>query len=309
MTRQGASRRAEQLPFARALPCETTFGVTFYGVRGSTPCHGDDIVGYGGNTSCVMVDVPGSTPIIFDMGTGLRYFGETRDQNEPFHGTFLLSHLHWDHIQGLPFFGPMLAPGADINVFAPIQADGRTVEQVFSDTIKPPLFPIDLAHLPGSLRFRELLDAEFEFPHPSGDPDDAIRVMSRSIPHVGPTVGYRVTWRGRSVVYMSDHQQPCDGSFSATDGALELCRNADLLIHDAQYTPDEFERRCDWGHCTLDYAVWLAAEAGVRRLALFHHDPSHDDVRLDELVAEAVEAGRRRGVEVFGARERMTVHP
>ncbi len=293
---------------SRARTC-TAVGVKFLGVRGSTPCHGDEIVGYGGNTSCVALEIPGADPILFDMGTGLRYYGAAWPESAPFRGTFLLSHLHWDHIQGLPFFSPILKSDADIEVYAPTQEDGRPIKQVFTDTIRPPLFPIDLAHLPGSMRFHDLLDDEFEIAHPSGDALDAIHVMSRSIPHVGATVGYRVTWRGRSVVYMSDHQMPVDGSFAATEGALELCRGADLVIHDAQYTPEEFAERRDWGHCTLEYAVWLAAEAGARRLALFHHDPSHDDARLDELVEAAVEDGRRRGVEVFASREGMVVEP
>ncbi|MEM1335556.1 MAG: MBL fold metallo-hydrolase, partial [Actinomycetota bacterium] len=215
--------------------------MTFYGVRGSTPCHGDDIVRYGGNTSCVALHVPGADPILFDMGTGLRYFGACRPADETFRGTFLLSHLHWDHIQGLPFFGPILQPAAEIDVYAPAQPDHRTVAGVFADTIRPPLFPIDLSALPGTMRFHDLFDDAFELDHPSGDPNDAIRVTSRFIPHVGPTLGYRVEWRGRSVVYMSDHQMPCDGSFEATPGALDLCRDADLVIHDAQYTPEEFE--------------------------------------------------------------------
>ena len=285
----------------------STFAVTFHGVRGSTPCHGSDILRYGGNTSCVSLNVPGADPIVFDMGTGLRYFGAGRPAGAAYRGTFLLSHLHWDHIQGLPFFGPILRDDSEIDVFAPEQEGDLRVADVFANTIKPPLFPINLSLLPGVMRFHDVGDGWFELPHPSGDPDDTIRVLARTIPHVGPTVGYRVEWRGRSVVYMSDHQMPHDGSLSATDGALELCRDADLVIHDAQYTPDEFVDRSDWGHCTIDFAVWLAVTSGVRRLALFHHDPSHDDDRLDELVAAAVKCGGVGGVEVFGATEGATV--
>ena len=115
--------------------------------------------------------------------------------------------------------------------------------------------------------------------------------------------GYRVTAGGTSIAYLSDHQQPSDGSFRATDGAMELCRDADVLVHDAQYTPSEFARKSDWGHCMIEYAVWLAAEAGVRTLVLFHHDPAHDDDFLDVLVAAAGTCGRKRGVDVIGARE------
>ena len=276
--------------------------VTFHGVRGSTPCHGPEIVKYGGNTSCVSLDIPGADPILFDLGTGLRYFGANWPADEPFVGTCLLSHLHWDHIQGIPFFTPLLRPGSEVSLFAPTQLAGLTVEQVFADTIKPPLFPVDLAALPGSVAFHEVLDDEFTIGE-SGD----IAVIARQIPHVGNTVGFRVEWNGASVAYLSDHQMPCDGTLSATQGALDLCAGADLIIHDAQFTPEEFVGKCDWGHCTIDYAVWLAAETGAKRLALFHHDPSHHDDELDELFAAAVEAGTRVGVEVFGAREGQTV--
>lgn len=284
------------------MPVAGSTGMTasFHGVRGSTPCHGSEILRYGGNTSCVTLRIPGADPIVLDLGTGLRYFGADQSAGVPFRGVCLLSHLHWDHIQGLPFFTPLLTDGAEVTVYAPSQANGSTVEQVFADTIKPPLFPIDLAKLPGSISFEEVGDSDVVI---DGGDAGEIRVMSRVIPHIGRTVGYRIEWNGVSVAYLSDHQQPCDGSFMASPGALDLCRGVDLLIHDAQYTPTEFEAKCDWGHCTVGFAVWLAAEAGAKRLALFHHDPSHDDDTLDALVAAAKSDGEACGVDVFGAAE------
>ncbi|MET0908850.1 MAG: MBL fold metallo-hydrolase [Ilumatobacteraceae bacterium] len=274
--------------------------VTFHGVRGSTPCHGREIVRYGGNTSCVSVDVPGHKPIVFDLGTGLRYFGQSLSADEPLSATCLLSHLHWDHIQGLPFFKPLLKDGSDVHIYAPVQEGDLTVEQVFADTIKPPLFPIHFTMLPGMINFHEVWHDEFTI-------GDDIDVMARPIPHVGNTVGYRMTWQGTSITYMSDHQMPVDGAFNATAGAIELCRDADLLIHDAQYTPSEFADKSTWGHCTVEYAVWLAAECGVRKLALFHHDPAHHDDLMDVLAAAATDCGRKMGVEVFAAREGLVV--
>jgi phosphoribosyl 1,2-cyclic phosphodiesterase len=274
--------------------------VTFHGVRGSTPCHGQEIVRYGGNTSCVALDIPGQRPIIFDLGTGLRYFGQRCSLDEPFAATCLLTHLHWDHIQGLPFFKPLLRDGSDICIYAPVQDGDLTVEDVFADTIKPPLFPIHFAMLPGMIQFNEVWNEEFTL-------GDEIEVMSRSIPHVGNTLGYRVTWGGTSVTYISDHQMPTDGSFSATQGALDLCRNADVLIHDAQYTPSEFREKSNWGHCTIEYAVWLAAETGVKQLVLFHHDPAHNDDILDILSAAAIDCGTKMGVEVIAAREGLVL--
>jgi phosphoribosyl 1,2-cyclic phosphodiesterase len=282
-----------------ARVAESGIRVTFHGVRGSTPCHGADVLGYGGNTSCVSVRVPRHEPIVFDMGTGLRYFGLTLPSDRPFHGTCLVSHLHWDHIQGLPFFTPILRDGATIQVVAPRQEPPRTAAQMFAEAIGPPLFPVHLVTLPGTIGFREVTDDEFTI--------GEVEVVSRLIPHVGPTCGYRITHGGLSVAYLSDHQMPSDGSFSATDGALELCRDADLVIHDAQYTPEEFANKSDWGHCTVDYAVWLAGEAGAERLALFHHDPMHDDATIDRLAASAAECGAANGVTVFAAREGETI--
>ena len=132
-------------------------------------------------------------------------------------------------------------------------------------------------------------------------------MKARSIPHIGRTIGYRLTWRGASVAYLSDHQMPTDGSFGVEPGAMELCAGADLLIHDAQYTPAEFARKRDWGHCTIEYAVWLAAEAGVGTLALYHHDPSHHDDAMDILVSDAIACGRKLGVDVIAAREGLCV--
>jgi phosphoribosyl 1,2-cyclic phosphodiesterase len=297
----GGTRRTYRLLIgetADSVAASSGMAVTFHGVRGSTPCHGDEIARYGGNTSCVSVEIPGHDPFLFDLGTGLRYFGLALSEGEPFRGTCLLTHLHWDHIQGLPFFKPVLHEGADVSIYAPWQVGDLSVEEIFADTIKPPLFPIHFSMFPGAVRFHEIGDHEFSI----GD----VRLMSRLVPHVGNTVGYRVTWNGRSVAYISDHQMPADGSFSATDGVLDLCRDVDLLIHDSQYTPDEFKQKSDWGHCTPEFAVWLAGEAGVKRLALFHHDPAHDDDMLDDLIGQAIECGRSLGVEVFAARERQT---
>jgi phosphoribosyl 1,2-cyclic phosphodiesterase len=273
--------------------------VTFHGVRGSTPCHGDDIARYGGNTSCVSVDAPGQQPLFFDLGTGARYFGKTVMVDGPFHGVCLLSHLHWDHTQGLPFFPPLHHPDSTLDVYAPAQEDGRTVTEVFAETIRPPLFPVTVDQLPGTVRFHDTSDGEFRI----GD----MRVMSRMVPHIGPTLGFRVEWRGRSVAYLSDHQQPYDGSYGLSDGARELVEGVDLLIHDAQYTPHEFVKKATWGHCTVEYAVWLAQECGVRTLALFHHDPSRTDDALDELHRCAAGVGRLGGVEVVAAREGLTL--
>ena len=269
--------------------------ITFHGVRGSTPCHGDDIARYGGNTSCVSVVVEGEDPLLFDLGTGLRYFG--LGCSAPFRGTSLVSHLHWDHVQGLPFFSPLQHEDTHLTVYAPSEHDGRSAADVLAATICPPLFPIGLDGFPGEIEVRQPA-RHFRV--------GGFDVESTAVPHIGEALGYRVNRNGTSVAYISDHQQPTSGARIA-DGVFELCHGVDLLIHDAQYTPGEFARKSDWGHCTIEYAVWLAGEVGARRLALYHHDPTHDDDTIDRLTAGAVECGRAMGVEVFAAREGLAV--
>jgi ribonuclease BN (tRNA processing enzyme) len=229
----------------------------------------------------------------------LRYYGKQVPTDTLFRGNCLLTHLHWDHVQGLPFFAPLLREGSTLDVYGPSQDDGRTLEEVVSCTIRPPLFPVSVDELPGEVTFHDTSDGEFVIGEYS--------VMARLIPHLGPTLGFRVGLQELSVAYLSDHQQPFDGSYSAAPGALDLVRGVDLLIHDAQYTPTEFKAKATWGHCTIDYAVWLAAEAGAKRLALFHHDPSRRDDDLDKLLRCAVKSGEQRGVEVFAASEGLVV--
>ena len=239
------------------------------------------------------MSVPGHPPIIFDLGTGLRYFGRSQPTDGSFRGVCLLSHLHWDHTQGLPFFVPILRDGAHLDVYAPTQESGKSVHDSFCTFMQPPHFPIELSHLPGNVHFHDIGDDEFDL--------GEIHVMARLIPHIGNTLGFRVTWRGRSVAYLSDHQQPSDGSFSLAPGARELMEGADLVIHDAQYTQPEFAYKSDWGHCTTEFAVWAAAESHARTLALFHHDPMRSDDDLDDLLACMKKMGSRRDLAVVAA--------
>ena len=279
--------------------------VTFFGVRGSTPCQGDEVARYGGNTSCVAVDVPGQDSILLDLGTGARYFGMRCDDARPFRGTCLLSHAHCDHIQGLPFFPPILREGGTLDVYAP-EPDGDhthpsvgdgSIGEVLSAILRPPLFPVGLDAFPGSVTFHSIGASSFAI--------GSVDVMARYVPHIGPTLGFRLEWGGRTVAYLSDHQQPGVDVYTTTDEVRELCDGVDLLIHDAQYTRPEFAQRSTWGHSTVEYAVWVAKECGVRSLALYHHDPTHSDDQIDRLVAAANACAP--GLEVLAAREGLTI--
>ncbi len=273
--------------------------VTFYGVRGSTPCSCDSNRRYGGNTSCVVLEWPDRDPIILDLGTGLRVFGLTQPRDGSFRGTALVSHLHWDHVQGIPFFAPVLAEGAELDIYAPAQ-EGESLSEVVRTFMSPPYFPVEMDALPGTFRFHEVRDEVMDI--------GGVKVTAAAVPHIGPTVGYRVEDDGVSLAYVSDHQQPGVGSTSVAPSVLDLCEGVDLLIHDAQFDRAEFAEKATWGHCTVDYAVEVAVRAGAKRLVLFHHDPAHTDERIDELLAEASRSATARGVEeVIAASEQLTV--
>lgn len=271
--------------------------LTFYGVRGSCPCPSEANRRYGGNTACVSLIEPGYPPIVFDLGTGLRAFGETQPLDGSFVGTALVTHIHWDHVQGLPFFPPADRPGAVLDIYGPQQDDGSLAD-LFDGFMRPPYFPVTCADLRGDIRFHEVLKDEVSV--------GPAKVIVRPVPHNGPTVGYRVVWDGRIVTYISDHQAPLNLD-TVADSVVELAQGADVLIHDAQYTRREFEEKAHWGHCTIDYAVTVAAEARARKLVLFHHDPSHGDELIDELLAEARTLGERHGVEVTAAFEGLRI--
>ena len=274
--------------------------MTFYGVRGSTPCPCEANRRYGANTACVAVEVPGEDPVVFDIGTGLRFWGQHLAQDGSFHGSALVTHLHWDHVQGLPFFVPIDRPGATLDIYGPTP-DGEPTHlaDALIKFMQPPYFPIRPTDLRGEIRFHDVNDDEFKI--------GRAKITSRLVPHLGPTNGYRVDWAGVSVAYISDHQAPPNQD-SVPESVLELADDVDLLIHDAQYRPDEWEKKSHWGHCTVDYALLVAKEAGAKTLALFHHDPAHDDDEMDRLLEGARRSAERLGVEdVVAAAEGMTI--
>lgn len=251
---------------------------TFYGTRGSCACSGPEYARFGGNTSCVVLERPGKSPILLDAGSGARVYGQTLDMSVACDATILLTHLHYDHVLGLPFFAPATSDGSKLEVYGPVQAVG-TLAEAMHQLIQPPYFPVGLTDFAAKLNFSDVDNTTFMV--------EGAKITVRSVPHVGPTVGYRIETDDVSIAYVSDHQQPLDGSGSVAKSVLELCRDVDVLIHDAQFTTDEFVTRSTWGHCTVDYTVDVAIASGAKQLVLYHHDPLHTDEMLDEIVVKA----------------------
>jgi len=278
--------------------------ISYFGVRGSCPCSSDRYRRYGGNTSCVLVEVDGEPPLILDLGTGLRALGDhlqasLKASGMPLRATALLTHLHYDHVLGLPFFSPMRDPGALLDVYGPSQ-EGTSLGEVLAAMVKPPFFPVHMADFRGELRFHDLDGS-------SNLTVGSIQVTVCPILHIGHTLGFRIEADGRTLVYISDHQAPVDRR-TVDREVLELCEGADLLIHDAQYTDEEFVTLSDWGHSTAAYAVLLARESGVKRLSLFHHDPAHSDKDIDKILSHARHiAPRQSGLDVTAASEGSSV--
>ena len=246
----------------------------------------------------VSVEADPAFPLILDLGTGLsRFAAERAHPPNTYRATALVTHLHFDHVQGLPFFAPADEPGSAIDIYAPAQGD-VTLHEAFGNLIRPPYFPIRLDEFGATLRFHEVGSDTFSVGRAT--------VMARPVPHNGPTVGYRVECDGVTIAYVSDHQAPPDQA-TVPDPVLELCDGVDLLIHDAQYTQAEFARKPRWGHSTVDYAVLVARRAGARRLFLFHHDPSHGDDELDAIASYARGCAHGDLEEVVAAYEGLTV--
>jgi phosphoribosyl 1,2-cyclic phosphodiesterase/CheY-like chemotaxis protein len=257
--------------------------VRFFGTRGSIPTPGPNTVRYGGNTACVEVTSDSGTLVILDIGTGAFALGqELKASGQPIKGHVLISHTHWDHIQGLPFFAPFFAPGNEWDIYAP-RGLGSSLRETLSGQMQYTYFPVTLEQLGATIRYHDLVEGSLTI----GD----ILVEAHYLNHPALTLGYRLTADGASVVYASDHE-PHSVLAARGVGLLrgqdrrhaEFIAGADLVIHDGQFVADEYTEKVGWGHSTIEYALKVSRAGGVKRLALTHHDPLRTDDAIDSLV-------------------------
>jgi phosphoribosyl 1,2-cyclic phosphodiesterase len=262
-----------------------THPVTFWGTRGSIPTPGPDTARYGGNTACIGIGGRDGRLVILDAGSGLRPLGHElmKERSGVLAADILLSHTHWDHIQGLPFFKPLSSRSTSVNIYGAAQ-EGVPLKDILGRQMDPMVFPVPLNALAASLAVIEISEGEFEI--------DDFRVCTFRLRHPGTTLGYRLapSSGGREVAYLTDNELGPGGDYEeAPDWRARLVRfveGADTLIHDAMYLDQIIQARAGWGHSTPRQAVDLAAEGRCLRLVLFHHEPEHDDVAMDRLLAD-----------------------
>ncbi|HLA63861.1 MAG TPA: MBL fold metallo-hydrolase [Rhodothermales bacterium] len=250
----------------------------FWGVRGSIPTPEAGFLGVGGNTACVEVDAGGASTVVLDAGTGIRGLGHRLAWGGPEGRSdvhLFLSHFHWDHIQGLPFFGPLYGEAFRVTIYG--LGDEAALADVLRGQMRAPYYPVPFEQLPAEIRLVGLTPGAAVTVGP-------LTVRPFPVRHTQPTLGFRVEAHGAAAVYATDHEH---GDPILDAGLVAAAAGADLLVCDAQYTPEEYVVRRGWGHTTWRHAAGFAAEAGAARLALFHHDPTHDDDDLARILDDA----------------------
>ncbi|MCB1047328.1 MAG: MBL fold metallo-hydrolase [Calditrichaeota bacterium] len=269
--------------------------VRFWGVRGGVPTPGAGHARFGGNTSCISVESDSGELLILDAGTGLRLLGNQLLQRAPQGGleaTILFSHLHWDHIQGIPFFKPLFNPR---NTFRFMGQDTKdlTFQRSLEVQQASSFFPVDLEYMSARKSFHSLTEGTFQ--------QGPFSIQARRLNHPGGCLGFRIQVGEACLVYATDTEHIVEGPDPVI---VDLARHADLLIFDTNYTPEEYRQgRVGWGHSTWEHAILNARAAGVRRLVMFHHDQDHDDVAMDAIER----AAHQHCGNCFAAREGMVL--
>ena len=275
--------------------------VRVWGARGSLAAPGPATVSYGGNTSCVELELADGTTLILDAGSGIRELGQRLVEREPGTLYICLTHLHLDHVEGLGFFAPLWRSGWKLRFWGP-PSTTATLRRRVSRYLSPPLFPIGLSEAPAEAVFDDV-------PRQPWRVGSAV-VEAQTVEHRGPTLGFRIEEEGRVLAYVPDHEPYLTAALDDPPewiSGWRLAAGADLLLHDSQYTEDEYVGRWGWGHSSGQHAAAFARAAGVRRLAMFHHDPMRSDRALDELYDEVAELVRENQEPPLIAREGLEI--
>jgi len=300
--------------------------VRFWGVRGSIPCPGPQTARYGGNTACIELRfVESDRLIIIDAGSGLRELGNFMMANDlpkkPISTSIYLSHTHWDHIMGFPFFTPIYLPTSTIKVYGPVSHEADTLETIVGGQMTYRYFPVRQAELAAKIEYYNLKEGQFDL-------GDGITLTTKYLNHPILCLGYRFEYQGKVIctaydtepyknIFCTDPNNPSydeamfsEGEFVAREQNEELERfiaGADLLVYDAQYTRQEYASKVGWGHTPMEDAIAVARRNQIKKLALFHHEPMRTDEQLDEIAEILCHSDQTSGTEVFFARERMEI--
>jgi len=301
--------------------------IKFWGVRGSIPCPGPQTMKYGGNGACLQLTVEGRKEIIIiDAGSGVRELGNSLLKHElpkgPMDIRLYLSHTHWDHIMGFPYFVPIYIPGTKLKVVGPVSFEDDPLEDVVGGQMKYRYFPINVSELAAEIEYDRLRE------EPEIDLGDGLIMSTKILNHPITALGYRFEYKGKVFctcydhepyrnLFITDPEHPEFDEAMAYEGeevakeqnlAVEdFFKGADLLVHDSQYTEEEYQSKVGWGHSTFEHAIESANRAGVKKLILFHHDPDRTDEQIDELAKTYCEPGKYGDTEIVFATERSEI--
>jgi phosphoribosyl 1,2-cyclic phosphodiesterase len=299
--------------------------VKFWGVRGSIPTPGRSTLGYGGNTPCTTLSFKNGPFFILDAGTGIKELGKRLLKIKNRISAYIfISHFHWDHIQGLPFFRPAHISGNKFTILGSDDA-ALNLDQIISFQMDPTYFPIAIQDMKADIQFRSITEECFDI--------EGVVVKSMYLNHPGYALGYRITFDEKSIVYISDNEPfNMNGSNYLNDAhprneknveamfdnfienknerLVRFCDSADILIHDTQFLPEEYRNKVTWGHSPFNFTVDLAIQSNVKRLILFHHDPDHDDKAIAKIqnLSRQMIRNADSSIECDAAQEGMVIH-